>query len=201
VVARKKRGAKKPKRVLADHKREKRKLVRPLMQLPTLREVSWYKEMLLDFLWLALMLGRGSDWGAAYSALEVVDRFVPEGPRFADGRLTTFALVPEENRAATRIALRDEAPHGIPDQFGHVMALYPTCPARWLYEDWFERHDPEPEVGLPLVRSIIADHTDKSGVRETRLRMAAISRRVTHGKLSHSGEGTMKLVPKYPRPG
>lgn len=198
MVARKKRGANKPQRVLADHKREKRKLVPPLMQLPALREVSWYKEMLPDFLWLALMLGRRSDWGAAYSALEVVDRFVPEGPRFADGRLTTFGLVPEESRAAARVALRDEAPHGIPDQFGHVIALYPTCPARWLYEDWLDRHDPDHEAGLPLVRSIIADHTDKGGIRETRLRMAAISRRVTHGKLSHSGEGTMKLVPKYP---
>lgn len=168
------------------------------MQLPALREVSWYRDMLPDFLWLALMLGRRSDWSAAYSALAVVDRFVPEGPRFADGRLTTFGLVPEENRVAARTALRDEAPHALPDQFGHVMALYPTCPARWLYEDWFDRHGPDPEVGLSLVRSIIADHTDKGGVRETRLRMAAISRRVTHGKLFHTGEGTMKLVPKYP---
>jgi len=198
VVARKKRSAKKPQRVLADHKREKRKLVPPLMQLPALREVSWFEEMLPDFLWLALMLGRRSDWRAAYSALEVVDRFVPDGPRFADGRLTTFALVPEEDRAAARRVLRDEAPHALPDQLGHAVALYPTCPARWLYEDWLDRHDPDPNVGLPLVRSIIADHVDKGGVRETRLRMAAISRRVTHGKLSHTGEGTMKLVPKYP---
>jgi len=168
------------------------------MQLPALREVSWFKEMLPDFLWLAMMLGRRSDWRAAYSALEVVDRFVPDGPRFADGRLTTFALVPEECRVAAREALRDEAPHALPEQFGHAIALYPSCPARWLYGDWLDRYDPDPSIGLPLVRSIISDHVDKAGVRETRLRMAAISRRVTHGKLVHSGQDTMKLIPRYP---
>jgi hypothetical protein len=197
-MTRKKRGAKKSQRVLADHKRDRRKLVPPLMQLPGLHEVSWFKEMLPDFLWLALMLGRRSDWRAAYSALEVIDRFVPVGPRFADGRLTTFALVPAQSRAEARRALSVETPHALPEQFAHAIGLYPTCPARWLYEEWLEDHDPDPDVGLPLVRSIIADHTDKGGVRETRLRMAAISRRVTHDKLSHSGEGTMKLVPKYP---
>jgi hypothetical protein len=67
-----------------------------------------------------------------------------------------------------------------------------------LVDDWLERHEPDPEVGISLLRSLVADNLDKSGVQETRLRMVAISRRVTHGKLSHSGEGTFKLVPKYP---
>jgi hypothetical protein len=35
-------------------------------------------------------------------------------------------------------------------------------------------------------------------VRSTRLRMAAFSRRVTHGHLSHPGTGVYELIPKYP---
>jgi hypothetical protein len=154
--------------------------------------------MLPDFLWIALMLGRRSDWRAAYSALAVVDRFVPDGARFADGRLTTFALVPIEQRAATRAALRAETPHALPSAFGHALGLYPECPARWLYEDWLADREPDPSVGVPLLQSLVADHADKAGVRATRLRMAAISRRVTHGKLSHSGLGVLELVPRYP---
>jgi hypothetical protein len=163
------------------------------------RELSWHQQMLPDFLWLGLILGRRSDWRAAYSALAVVDRFVPDGPRFADGRLTTFALVPEDRREAARNALRDETPHALPDAFGHTLGLYPTCPGRWLYDDWLARHEPDPEVGLPLLRSLVADNVDKTGVRETRLRMAAISRAVTHGKFRHTGGGVLDLVPRYPQ--
>jgi hypothetical protein len=76
--------------------------------------------------------------------------------------------------------------------------LYPECPALWLYEDWLVDHEPDQEVGIPLLRSLIADNADKYGVRSTRLGMAAISRRVTHGRLTHPGTGVYKLIPKYP---
>lgn len=184
--------------MLPDHRQHKQKLTPPLMRFP-MTELSWHREMLPDFLWIAMMLGRWSDWTAAYSALDVVDRFVPEGPRFADGRLTTFALVPEDRREDARTALRDEAPHALPEAFGHAVGLYPTCPARWLFEDWLDRHEPDPAVGLPLLRSLVAEHKDKSGVRETRLRMVAIARRVTHGKIFfQQGSAFHLLAPKYP---
>jgi hypothetical protein len=155
--------------------------------------------MLPDFLWVALMLGRRTDWNAARSALDVLDRFVPEdGPRILDGRLTSFAIVPDANRPAARDALEREAPHALPTAFGHVLGLYPTCPARWLYGDWLEAHEPDPGVGIPLVRSLVQDHTDKGGVRETRLRMAAIARNVVHRRIRHDGTETMSLVPRYP---
>ena len=184
--------------VLGDHEQRKRVLVPPLMTLGQMQPRSWRSEMLPDFLWLALMLGRRSDWRAAYSALTVLDRFVPDGPRFADGRLSTFALVPQERREAARAALRSEVPHALPSAFGHAVGLYTRCPALWLYEDWLTEHEPEQEVGTELLRSLIADNADKASVRSTRLRMAAISRRVVHGHLSHPGTGVYELIPKYP---
>jgi hypothetical protein len=191
------RGKQRP---LADHKRQGRKFVPPIMATAgdRLIERSWHREMLPDFLWIAHMLGRRSDWRAVYSALEVVDRFVPDGPRFADGRLTTFALVPETDRDAARESLRRETPHALPGVFGHVIGLYPTCPARWLYADWLGEHEPDPEQGLPLVQQLVGEHTNKAGVHETRLRMAAFSRRVTHGRISHPGTCGFELFPRYP---
>src|SRR5688500_5115865 len=86
--------------VLPGHAQHRKTLIPPLMQFGPRREHSWHDEMLPDFLWIALMLGERSDWGAVYSALDVVDRYVPAGPRFADGRLSTFELVPEAGRNA-----------------------------------------------------------------------------------------------------
>jgi hypothetical protein len=192
-----KRRGKRP-GVLGDHKQRKRVLVPPIMAVAPMRSHSWHYEMLPDFLWIALMLGRRSDWRAAYSALNVLDRFVPDGPQFADGRLSTFALVPPEQRAAARAALRAEAPHALPSAFGHALGLYPRCPASWLYEDWLAEHEPEQEVGIELLRSLVADNAAKASVRSTRLRMAAFSRRVVHGQFSHPGTGVYELIPKYP---
>jgi len=61
-----------------------------------------------------------------------------------DGRLSTFELVSEGDRAEARTALQHETPHALPKQFGHALGLYPECPARWLYEDWLTDHEPDP---------------------------------------------------------
>lgn len=202
-MARKKRGAKKSsgrgssKAVLSDHSRQGSTLVPPLMQFP-LQELSWHQQALPDFLWIALMMGRRSDWVAVRSALNVIDRFVPKDSRIVDGRLSTFAFVPIDRRLEARAALRDEASHALPTSFAHVLEMYPDCPASWLYEDWSATHEPDLEIGLPLVRSLIAENTDKSGVRETRLRMTALVRQVLHGKLKMAADSSFALVPRYP---
>lgn len=114
---------KKPQGVLADHEARGRVRVPPLMSLgaPMVAR-SWHREMLPDFLWLAAMLGRRSAWRAAYEPLDVVDEFVPDGPRILDGRLSSVALVPEDQRAAAREALRSRAPSGLPSDLGHMFA-------------------------------------------------------------------------------
>src|SRR4051812_2416945 len=79
--------------VLSDHRGPKRRMLPPLMQHGPMVARSWHRQMLPDFLWIALMLGRRSAWSQVYRPLDVVDRFVPDGDRFVDGRLSTFALV------------------------------------------------------------------------------------------------------------
>jgi hypothetical protein len=184
--------------VLEGHKQRGKRFIPPLMQFDNLKSISWHQEMLPDFLWIAHMMGRRSDWRAVYAPLSVVDRFVPDGDRIADGRLTSFALVPEGDRAAARRAIQTEVPQALPSALAHAFGLFATCPAAWLFADSSAFRDPDPSVGLPLLRSVLIDNADKAGVRSTRLRMAAISRRVTHGKFLHSGGPVMQMVPKYP---
>ena len=62
----------------------------------------------------------------------------------------------------------------------------------------FEWQPPDTERGLRVARSLVAEHQDKFGVRETRIRMAAISRYVTHRRVAHPGGEIYDLVPKYP---
>lgn len=169
------------------------------MQFDNLKSISWHREMLPDFLWVATMMGRRSDWRAVYAPLSVVDRFVPEGDRIADGRLTSFALVPETDRVAARNALRSETPHALATALGHALGLFPTCPASWLFADSSEFANPDPAIGVPLLRSVVEDNAGKGSIRSTRLRMAAISRLVTHRRFTHSGDSFMQMVPKYPR--
>lgn len=184
--------------VLDGHQQRGKRFIPPLMQFDNLKTISWHHEMLPDFLWIALMMGRRSDWRAVYGPLNVVDRFVPEGDRIADGRLSSFALVPMGDRTAARETIRNETPHALPTALGHALGLFPTCPASWLFADSAEHRNPDPAIGLPLLRSLVADNADKGEVRSTRLRMAAISRLVTHGRFTHSGDSFMQMVPRYP---
>ena len=184
--------------VLEGHQQRGKRFIPPLMQFDNLKSISWHREMLPDFLWIALMMGRRSDWRAVYAPLNVVDRFIPEGDRIADGRLSSFALVPDAERAAAREAIQNETPHALPTALGHAFGLFPTCPASWLFADSSALRDPDPSIGLPLLRSVVTENADKAGVRSTRLRIAAISRRVTHRRFVHSGDSFMQMVPKYP---
>jgi hypothetical protein len=153
--------------------------------------------MLPDFLWIALLLGRRCDWQAVNSALDVLDRYVPAGKRVLDGRISSFALVPEDRRGEAREAVFREARHAVPSAFGHALRLYPDCPALWLYEDR-EDLDGDPNVGLSLLRSLVLESADRSGAFSTRLRLIPIVRLAIHGQFSYQAGSGLENVPKYP---
>ncbi len=139
----------KPPAVLDGHQRRGKRFIPPLMQFDNLKTISWHHEMLPDFLWIAMMMGRRSDWRAVYGPLDVLDRFVPEGDRIADGRLCSFALVPKGTELRRGKPIRNETPHALPTALGHALALFPTCPASWLFADPSEHRNPDPAIGLP----------------------------------------------------
>ncbi len=116
-----------------------------------------------------------------------------------DGRITKFALIPEDRRSAARDALRRRAPFGLPDELGHGIAFYPECPAFWLYEDWLESNEVEEDRGIVYLKQLVGPMLPSRDPLSAQLEMLAISRTMRAGKL-HFVEDleVLELLPKYP---
>jgi hypothetical protein len=207
---------------LSDHARHKKTLTPPLMTLPNLKPTSWPLDGLPDFIWCQAVREETAHLPAANDALDVLDEFVPEPPseigteeeiaipadedrfrphpvEFLDGRISTFPLVPKERRAEARDALRDRAPWGLPDELGHAFALYPDCPAAWLFEDWFTQNKADPDIGTAYLKRLVEPMIDVRGRPSSQLRMIPIARRITHQKMAFiRSDSMLDLLPRYP---
>lgn len=202
-MAKKGRGGKRKRKrgssSLGDHQRQEKTLVPPLKQLPQMQEVSWTHEGLPDILWLAAVEQETGHLPAAHQPLDALDEFVPEGTQILDGRLSRFALIPEARRAEARGALIERAAWGLPDALGHALALYPDCPAAWLYEEWAEENSADPEIGAGYLKRLVAPLLDPKGPESSRLRLMVLARYVKHGKVHVPPDSEfVTLMPKYP---
>jgi hypothetical protein len=163
-----------------------------------LEEVSWQAEIAPDFLWIAFALGRRTDWRSVNQPLDIVDRLMSGSDDVVDGRLSSFARVPADLRRPVREALKDAVPSAFPSNFGHVLGLFPDCPALWLYDDWLLRNTPDPEIGLPLLRGIVEDIQYRGSVWGTRARLAALVRLAINDKWKFAAGTSFETVPHYP---
>jgi Family of unknown function (DUF5677) len=211
VSAKKRKRAKAKRRrstPLSEHKRHKKTLTPPFLSLPGggFAPVFYHRDFLPDLLWVAAMFEEGGGWSAAYEPLDLIEEIAPppEAERrdrksfsVVDGRLSAFSFVPEESRADVRVALEERTPWALPDSLGHALALYPECPALWLYADWSEEHAADPDRGLAYLKGILANYGDRETVEATRLRMVPIARLGKAGKL-HAPRGMVEEWSKYP---
>lgn len=177
---------------LAGHQRHKKTLTPPLLALGGVQAVSYARDFLPDLIWIAAMFEQDGSWDAAYEPLDVIEEIAPpeegerDGSKFlalADGRISTFGYVPEEKRADVRSALHERTPWALSDELGHALALYPDCPASWLYDDWRKENSADPEVGLRFLKRIISEYGDRETDDATHLRMVVIARRLKAGRL------------------
>lgn len=191
-----------------------------MMALPKMRTVRWQHERLPDFLWLQAIREETGGLPPVNDALDILDPFVLNAPKddpepqpqadgdghppptpidYLDGRISSFTLVPEEQRAPARAALGMGARWALPDALGHALALYPECPAGWLYEDWAREHHADPEIGIAYLKRLVAAIYDPRGRPSSQLRLMPLARMTVHGKL-HFAEGMeiTELLPRYP---
>jgi hypothetical protein len=203
---------------LAEHRRHKKTLTPPMMTLPNLRQTRWQHERLPDFVWLQAIREETGGLPPANDALDILDPFVPDPqkdtPRpqpatdghplpapidYLDGRISTFALVPERQRGPAREALSTCARWALPDGLGHALALYPDCPAAWLYEDWAREHHADPEIGIAYLKRLVVAIYDPCGRPSSQLRLMPLARMIKHGKLYFAeGMKITELLPDYP---
>jgi uncharacterized protein DUF5677 len=208
---------------LDDHQRRKKTLTPPMMTLDRVRPTRWQHERLPDFLWLQAIREETGDLSTANEALDILDPFVPDPPEdfvqpqaqldgagdgepppprpmdYLDGRISGFSLVPEQERTRAREALNAGARWALPEELGHALALYPDCPAAWLYEDWAREHHADPEIGIAYIKRLVAAIFDPRGRPSSQVRLIPLARMIAHGKL-HFREGMtiVDLLPRYP---
>ncbi len=189
---------------LSEHSRTGKKLRPPLLALPGgVQLTDWPVDQLPDLLWIAAMQEEyGHPTESANAVLDVLDTFV-DGDDILDGRISSFALVPDARRADARDGLRNAARNGeaptLPDDFGHALALYPDCPALWLYADWQQQHNADPERGTALLRRLLEANFASASESATHLRAVPLGRWAYHGKLRMAKDLFDSLLwPRYP---
>jgi hypothetical protein len=200
------RGAKKPRKQrrqtssLAHHQRQGKTMTPPLMQIDNLTFTSWTHTGLPECIWIAAVNREANSRSAAHGPLNVLERFLdPEEAEVLDGRISRFALIPTERRAEARAALRAETPYGLPEGLGHALALYPDCPAAWLYEGSSSVEDPDTERGVAYLKKLVAPMIPSRDPYSAELRLMVIARHAKAGKLHIAPNlEVVDLVPKYP---
>lgn len=185
---------------LAQHRRHKKTLTPPMMQLPKMVTMSWMHDGLPECIWIAAVNKEARSRAASHGPLDVIESFVPAGvPDVLDGRVSRFALVPAERRAEARAALRERAPYGVPDGLGHAFAQYPECPALWLFEDWLTENDCDLEKGVAYLTELVRPMIPSRDGHSAELRLMVLARHVKAGKLHMAPDiETVELLGKYP---
>jgi hypothetical protein len=185
---------------LDQHRQHKKVLTPPMLQIPNLVTTSWMHEGLPECIWIAAVGKEAHARAAAHGPLDVLEQFVPNDEAdVLDGRISRFALVPPESRAEARTALREQAPYGIPDDFGHALSQYPGCPAHWLYEDWINENECDPEKGVTYLSELVKPMIPPRDSHSAELRLMVLARRAKAGKIQMTRDvETAKLLPKYP---
>lgn len=156
---RKKGGPQRQTSSLAQHRRTKKTLTPPLRSLPKpMTDVMWARDLLPDLLWIVSLLvlhGERDGLTLVKRTLDGLDTYLPEpavdeeglerGP-FLSGTLTSFELMPEDQRTDALAAMRDELIYedAFPCLFTRAMSKYEPMPGGWLLAGW---NGPE----LPIV--------------------------------------------------
>jgi len=121
---------------LESHKRVRKLLISPFMQMgvPT-EQVYWWRDFLPEFLWIDSLVSFYGDAMAVQvfsNFLSAADRFNKHTEEILDGTVSSFRLIPEDQRLAFREQLAPEIKRAIEHPFGVALNLSSECPMAWL---------------------------------------------------------------------
>jgi hypothetical protein len=185
---------------LSQHKRDKKTLKPPLLAaLGPFVDVDW-RGRLPNMLWLAALLMEYPDEFRVIDALDALDPYVGSSLEIADGRLTSFELVPRRAHAAARRAVIASDPRALPEGLGHVLALFDGCPGRWLYEDWAVDNDHDRSRGIAYLRRLIVELADSRCELADHARMLSLGRYLKNRRLyfTHQVAESADVLSRYP---
>jgi Family of unknown function (DUF5677) len=182
---------------LAEHKRDRKKLVTPFNALPNLRPIDWVADILPEHLFTAAMLEEYGHPEPAWRVLEALQAFVP-ADGFLDGHVSTFGLVPEDQREGALAALARPDVPPLPDELRACLTLYPEGPAVWLAMA-AGGAEVDSKAALAYLRELVAAIFNSRGVPATRARLVVLGRWVRARRIRvPPGFVDASFIPRYP---
>ena len=89
-----------------------------------------------------------------------------------------------------------------PEGLRHGLALYPECPAAWIFADWRKENTVDWQEGISYLKDAVRRLWNSKGVHSTRCRMFPVARMASHGKLhfmrTPEQERLLDLLVGYP---
>ena len=154
------------KRVLSDHKRDRKKLIAPFnYMLGGLQEVSYIDVIMPEIVWIALMhQGFGIREGAELARVlskAAIESVVQEKKAFF-GHISSYASLSDDEKKAVLTKLGDA---GILDRLRRILlplpALYPECPMVFLFPDGVPKL-PDRERALANLKRVLEEMYDRT---------------------------------------
>jgi len=122
------------------HKRNKKKLIPPMKQLP-MQLINWQRDILPEHLWIEFLRQSYSEtvFLNSYSKLCDTLRSYCEGNLAFLGLISDFGRIPENRRSEIAGKHSDLIIRVFAEPFGDILGLYPNAPCYWLLpEEWLK---------------------------------------------------------------
>lgn len=158
------------KRILSNHKKVKKKLIPPfLYKLGPLKEISWVKTILPELFWIAIV----QDYHGRKRGVDLVlslskSSFDLQGDKKIKklyGSTSSFLQLSIKSQDEVKELLnKDNQLTEITNALYPLVALYPKCPLRFLF-DGIEIAENQSEKHIEYLKSVINELYDKTTVR------------------------------------
>lgn len=186
---------------LKRHQKKGKTLSTQLGAMERVRQVTWDKELLPEFLWIDALARAYNNkriwWKVFTKFMDTIDEYI-EGDILVTGTISDFGKIP----VAARSKILEEEYDLIVTEFaepvGRALSLYPECPALWLVpERWRNENRVDPDIELKKLSNAV--HRLYPGKDDycSLLRMFPFQRIVKKGRMRFPKEIGDLLV-KYP---
>jgi len=196
--------SKKPKsEVLKGHKKVGTKYLPPFMTYPKLETISWGQDMLLEFLWLALLSDQRGYRVAVQNAIklsDIMNTVVEESRKRGFNLASDFdeALQGERDEVMSKIdgGLRKSLDSCV----GLITKFYPEFPMKWLVSEKWMKEASVGLDGLEQIKNAIRTRRDRTSKLAMECQVLAFVMEGNAGKLTVNSEiaRDLNLVSEYP---
>lgn len=190
---------------LNKHKRKGKVLSPPYEFFENIERTAWSRDLLPEYLWMDALHQKFENLVELHQnfnkILDILDAFIDKEETILLGLISDFGKVPNEKRKELLKKNADLIKILFVDIIGHLLVLYPDCPAAWLIPD--EEKDRFKENldyrVNSVVDSVIRLFPGKDNEYCRELRILSLQRLLKHHKIYFSHQIELpKLLLKYP---